>query len=122
MAVDHLYTIPDMIVRDPETCGGKPILSGTRTGVHDVVGYVELYGGDMERVREEALPHLSMEQIHSAIRWYGDHREEIDEILRKRRERYRRGLAEANPARKQRWEQSSNRDFSGSGSERKQGN
>jgi uncharacterized protein (DUF433 family) len=99
MAVEHLQTISDMIVRDPETCGGKPILAGTRTGVHDVVGYAELYGGDLERVREEALPHLSMEQLHSAIRWYDGHREEIDELLRKRRERYQRGLAEANPAR-----------------------
>jgi uncharacterized protein (DUF433 family) len=99
MAVEHPRTVPDRIVRDPETCGGKPILSGTRTGVHDVVGYAELYGGDLERVREEALPHLTMEQIHSAMAWYGDHREEIDEILRRRRARYQRGLAKANAAR-----------------------
>jgi uncharacterized protein (DUF433 family) len=99
MAVEHRHTLPDMIVRDPERCGGKPTLSGTRTGVHDVVGYAALYGGDLERVREEALPHLSMEQVHSAMAWYTDHQEEIDEILRKRRERYQRGLARANAAR-----------------------
>lgn len=99
MGVEHLQTLPDMIVRDPETCGGKPILGGTRTGVHDVVGYAELYGGDLERVRVEALPHLTKQQIHSAMEWYGDHREEVDEILRRRRERYQRGLAKAKAAR-----------------------
>jgi uncharacterized protein (DUF433 family) len=89
----------DAIVRDPERCGGKPTLAGTRTGVHDVVSYAHLYGGDLERVREEALPHLNMAQIRAAMDWYGEHREEIDEILRRRRERYERGLAEANAAR-----------------------
>lgn len=64
-----------------------------------MVGCAELYGGDLERVREEALPHLTMEQIHRAVEWYGDHREEIDEILRRRRARYQRGLAKANAAR-----------------------
>src|SRR5947208_1005267 len=99
MAVEHLHTLPDMIVREPERCGGKPTLSGTRTGVHDVVGYAALYGGHLERVREEALPHLTMEQIRGAMEWYGDHQEEIDEILRKRREHYQRGLTRANAAR-----------------------
>jgi uncharacterized protein (DUF433 family) len=87
------------IVRDPKRCGSDPILAGTRTAVHEVISYLRLYGGDPERVREEALPHLSLEQIHTAIDWYGEHRQEIDDILRQREEDYQRGLARMKAAR-----------------------
>jgi uncharacterized protein (DUF433 family) len=99
MIVEHLDPQADAIVRDPERCGGKPSLAGTRTGVHDVVSYARHYGGDLRRVRDEALPHLSMEQIHTAMDWYRDHQQEIDEILTRRKERYKRGLAAANALR-----------------------
>jgi uncharacterized protein (DUF433 family) len=82
------------IVRDPKRCGGDPILAGTRTAVHDVVSYTRLYGGDISQV-QETLPHLSFDQIHAALAWYGEHRQEIDDILEKRREDYERGLAES---------------------------
>jgi uncharacterized protein (DUF433 family) len=85
-------------VRDPKRCGGDPILAGTRTAVHAVINYLRLYGGDPERVRQEALPHLSLEQIHAAIDWYGEHQQEIDEILRERREQYEHGLAKSSTA------------------------
>lgn len=77
-----------LITRNPRRCGGAPTLAGTRIGVHDVVGYAQVYGGDLERVREEALPDLSAEQIHAAMAWYAEHREEIDTILRERQEHY----------------------------------
>ncbi len=99
MIVEHLDTLADAIVRDPERCGGKPSLAGTRTGVHDVVCYARHYGGDLERVRDEALPHLTLAQIRIAMDWYRDHEQEIDEILQRRKERYERGLAAANAAR-----------------------
>lgn len=56
-------------------------------------GWAIAVGGDPARVREEALPHLSMEQIHTAIDWYHEHQQEIDDILRQREEDYQRGLA-----------------------------
>jgi uncharacterized protein (DUF433 family) len=82
-----------MIVRDPRRCGGDPILAGTRTAVHAVISYLKHYEGDAERVRDEALPHLTMEQIHAAIVWYHEHQQEVDDILRQREEDYQRGLA-----------------------------
>jgi uncharacterized protein (DUF433 family) len=88
-----------VIVRDPDRCGGEPTLAGTRIAVADVVSYANLYGGDLERVREDALPHLSMGQIRAAMEWYREYQEEIDHILRRRREHYERGLAGANAAR-----------------------
>lgn len=74
------------IVRDPERCAGDPILEGTRTAVHDVVSYAKAFNGDLERTRDEALPHLSMKQVRAAMAYYAEHTEEIEEILRQRRE------------------------------------
>ena len=86
------------VIRDPERCAGDPILAGTRTAVHDVVAYARIYNGDLGEVHAE-IPHLSMEQIRTALAWYGEHTAEIDEILRQVREDYAQGLASAPVAR-----------------------
>jgi uncharacterized protein (DUF433 family) len=91
MTVHHLDTIT--IVRDPLRCGGDPTLAGTRIAVHDIVSYARLYGGDLERVRAEALPDLSLAQLRAAMDWYTAHQQEIDAILLQRSEEYERGLA-----------------------------
>jgi uncharacterized protein (DUF433 family) len=83
------------IVRDPERCGGKPTIAGTRIGVHHVISYLNVYGGDLERVHAEALEHLSMGELQAAVAWYHDHRDEIDGILQERAEQYERGVSEA---------------------------
>jgi uncharacterized protein (DUF433 family) len=83
------------IVRDPEICGGAPILEGTRIGVHDVVSYAGVYGSDPERIQEAALPDLSLEQIRAALDWYAVRPREIDAILRQHQEYYERLLVEA---------------------------
>ena len=76
----------------------RRVHGGTRTAVHDVVAYARIYNGDMGEVHAE-LPHLSMEQIRTALAWYGEHTAEIDEILRQVREDYAQGLASAPVAR-----------------------
>jgi uncharacterized protein (DUF433 family) len=81
------------IVRDPAIRSGAPIFAGTRTAIHDVVGYARSYKGDLEQVSEDALPHLSVDQIRAAMAWYEMHREEIDEILHRRQQGYERLLA-----------------------------
>src|SRR5947207_3216390 len=75
-------TLTVQIVRDPGKCGGAPTISGTRIGVHDVVSYARLYEGDLQRVRDEALPHLSPEQVRAAMEFYAAHTDEIEAILR----------------------------------------
>src|SRR5205085_12449995 len=82
------------VIRDPKRCAGDPILAGTRTAVHEVVAYARIHRGDLDQVQAE-LPHLSMEQIRTALAWYGEHTAEIDEILRQVREDYAQGLASA---------------------------
>lgn len=79
---------PAAIVRDPEIGGGAPILEGTRIAVHDVISYARVYGRDPERIRAEALPDLSLQQIHTALDWYEAHSAEIDSILRQHQEYY----------------------------------
>jgi uncharacterized protein (DUF433 family) len=81
------------IERNPRRCGGHPTLAGTRTTVHDIVAYVQLYDGDVQRVSEE-FPHLTVEVVEAILAWYREHREEIDTILRCRREEYQHLLAE----------------------------
>jgi hypothetical protein len=39
----------------------------------------------MRRLRE-ALPHLSMKQVRAAMAYYAEHTDEIEDILRRRRE------------------------------------
>jgi uncharacterized protein (DUF433 family) len=79
-----------VIVRDPRRCAGDPTIEGTRIAVHDVISYARHYGGDLERVRQEALPDLTLLQLQAAIEYYEQHREEIEDILRQRREEYER--------------------------------
>jgi uncharacterized protein (DUF433 family) len=80
------------IIRDPEVRGGAPTLAGTRMGVHDIVSHVQRNNGDMQRVVED-FPYLTVDVIEAVLIWYRDHQEEIDKILRQRREEYQRLLA-----------------------------
>jgi uncharacterized protein (DUF433 family) len=82
------------IERNSNRCGGNPTLAGTRTTVHDIVANLRLYDGDVERMVAD-FPHLTVEVIEATMAWYREHQEEIDDILRRRRERYERRLAEA---------------------------
>jgi uncharacterized protein (DUF433 family) len=84
---------PIDIERNPERCAGHPTLAGTRMTVHDIVADVQLYDGDVRRVVAD-FPHLTVETVEAVMAWYGDHQEEIDGILRQRREEYQRQLAE----------------------------
>jgi uncharacterized protein (DUF433 family)/predicted nuclease of predicted toxin-antitoxin system len=81
------------IERNPRRCSGHPTLAGTRTTVHDIVAYVQLYDGDVQRVSED-FPHLTVEVVEAILAWYREHREEIDTILHRRREEYQQLLAE----------------------------
>jgi uncharacterized protein (DUF433 family) len=86
------------IERNPKRCGGNPTLAGTRTTVHDVVANVQLYDGDIVRMVKE-FPHLTVEVVEAIMAWYQEHKAEIDDILRQRREDYQRLLAESRSGR-----------------------
>jgi len=64
------------ITRDEKTCGGRPIIRGTRTTVQSIVGYYKL-GLSIEEILE-GLPHLSPAQVYEALSYYHDHQEEVE--------------------------------------------
>jgi uncharacterized protein (DUF433 family) len=69
------------IVRTPDTCAGLPRIEGTRITVNQVVREVVR----LRRTTEELLmahPHLTLAQIHAALAFYFDNREEVEASLR----------------------------------------
>jgi uncharacterized protein (DUF433 family) len=65
---------------------GVPILTGTRIKVVEVVLDHLAHGSDADEIRRQ-FPHLTLGQIHSALGYYYDHQEEVDqEIARGLRE------------------------------------
>lgn len=75
--VGMLPVIREHIVSTPDTCGGKPRIAGSRIRVKDVVIMHE-----RQRMTPEAIvsdfPHLTLADIHAALAYYHDHREEIN--------------------------------------------
>ncbi|MCL4536232.1 MAG: DUF433 domain-containing protein [Nitrospirae bacterium] len=59
-----------------EIGGGRPIISGTRTRVSNLIAYYKLGLSSEELARE--FPHLTLSQIHDALSYYYEHQEEID--------------------------------------------
>lgn len=55
---------------------GRPILSGTRIGVHDVVG-VFLSGASVDDV-VKSFPAVTRAQVYECLAYYEDHKAEID--------------------------------------------
>lgn len=78
------------IVRDHDRCAGHPTVGETRITVHDIIATIQLYSGDIGLAYREELSRYTWEQIESALAFYETNREEIDEILRLRREDYER--------------------------------
>lgn len=66
------------IVTDPEIYGGRPIIAGHRIAVIDVAVWTK-QGMTPEQIATE-FP-LTLAQIHAALAYYYDHREELDKQL-----------------------------------------
>lgn len=66
------------IVTDPEIYGGRPIIAGHRIAVIDVAVWTK-QGMTSEQIAAE-FP-LTLAQIHAALAYYYDHREELDKQL-----------------------------------------
>ena len=65
------------IVKNPNVCGGSPVITSTRFPVRSVVHYILQLGLAPEELVEK-FPHLSLAQIYDALAYYYDNREEID--------------------------------------------
>lgn len=61
----------------PGINGGYPVVAGTRTPIWVLLEYCRQYDGDLQRVNE-ALPHLTAEQIRGALEYYAAHPDRVD--------------------------------------------
>lgn len=63
-----------------------PIITGTTMKVVELITSVKAYDWSPKELHDN-YPHLTMSQIHSALAYYWDHKEEIDADM-ERREQY----------------------------------
>ncbi len=68
------------ITSNPKICGGSPVIAGTRFPVRSVVMSVLKHGLTPEELVEQ-FPFLTLAQIHDALAFYYDNREEVDRDL-----------------------------------------
>lgn len=69
-------TLTPHIEATPGICGGKPCVAGTRIRVQDIYVWHELERRTPEEVIQ-AFPQLTLADIHAALAYYWDHRDEI---------------------------------------------
>jgi uncharacterized protein (DUF433 family) len=67
------------IVRKPGTCGGSPIIKGTRITVRHIA--VLWKQGEIVEEIIQSFPHLRPSWIHDAISYFLDHPEEIEQEI-----------------------------------------
>lgn len=63
----------------PGVAGGKPRIVGHRIKVQDIVVWHERMGKGVEEIAAEY--DLSLSDIHAALAYYFDHRDEIDQAI-----------------------------------------
>jgi uncharacterized protein (DUF433 family) len=63
----------------------RAFIAGTRVRVQDIYAMAEVHGQSPDEI-VEALPHLTLAQVHGALAYYFDHRDAILQELREDRE------------------------------------
>ncbi len=76
---------------------GVPVIAGANTKVVELVLETVAHGSSPEELHYQ-FPHLSLGQIHSALAYYWDHKEQLDADLERRFERVERWRREAGPS------------------------
>jgi len=66
------------IVKTPGTCSGLPRIEGTRISVNLIIAETE--AGMSPAEIHGAHPHVTLAQIHAALAYYYDHRDEVDAV------------------------------------------
>ena len=66
------------ITTDPQVMSGRPCIAGTRVRVMDVVGAYKAGVSDEELQDYFSSRPLMLSEIHAALAYYYDHREEVE--------------------------------------------
>ena len=81
------------VALDDRVCGGSPIIVSTRFPVRSVVHYVLRLGLAPEELVQR-FPHLTLAQVHDALAYYYDNRQEVEaDIAANREELVRQKIA-----------------------------
>jgi uncharacterized protein (DUF433 family) len=67
---------PHIELRQNRAGQKRAYLAGTRVRVQDISSMAEIRGLSADQI-VQALPHLSLGQVHAALSYYFDHRDEI---------------------------------------------
>ena len=76
------------ITKDIKICGGEPIIKGTRISVRLIAEY-ENAGKNADEI-VAMYPHITHAQVHDALSYYYDNKEEIDRFIQENSEEYLR--------------------------------
>ncbi len=74
------------VTTDPNISRGSPIIAGTRIRVLDIIIEYEYLGYAPDDI-VDAHPHLILPQVHDALSFYYENREEMDKKIRLRKEK-----------------------------------
>ena len=66
------------VVKNRDICGGSPIIEGTRTRVIDIAIEYEILGHSPDEIIS-SHPHLNLPQVHDALSFYYENRDELDQ-------------------------------------------
>jgi uncharacterized protein (DUF433 family) len=66
------------VVKIKDICGGSPIIEGTRTRVIDIAIEYEMLGHSPDEIIS-SHPHLNLPQVHDALSFYYENRDELDQ-------------------------------------------
>src|SRR4051794_3067577 len=74
-------SLADRIVRTPGVRGAKPRIAGHRITVADVAIWSERMGMSPDEIVSE-YPTITLSDVHAALAYYFDHRDEVDREIR----------------------------------------
>jgi uncharacterized protein (DUF433 family) len=73
------------IVKNKDICGGSPIIEGTRTRVIDIAIEYDILGRSPDEIIN-SHPHLTLSQVHDALSFYYENRDDLDRKAEQDRE------------------------------------
>ena len=69
-------SLDNFIESKPGVCGGKPCIAGRRIRVYDVYIYADVQKMSVDEIVADF--DLSPQEVHAALAYYYEHRQEID--------------------------------------------
>ena len=93
MTIESPRIMHPHVALDEAICGGSPVIAGTRFPVRSVVFYVLRLGLAPEELVDR-FPHLTLAQVHDALAYYYDNRQEVEaDVAMNREDSVRHGIA-----------------------------